>query len=29
MSRAIDLRKYTKLIPTPAAEITKEQFFCV
>ena len=26
MSRAIDLRKYTKLVPTPASEITKEQF---
>lgn len=26
MSKAIDLRKYTKLIPTPAANITKEQF---
>lgn len=27
MSKAIDLRKYTKLMPTPVAEITKEQFF--
>lgn len=27
MSKAIDLRKYTKLVPTPVAEITKEQFF--
>ena len=27
MSKAIDLRKYTKLVPTPASEITKEQFF--
>lgn len=27
MSNAIDLRKYTKLVPTPVAEITKEQFF--
>lgn len=28
MSRAaIDLRRYTKLVPTPAPEITKEQFF--
>ena len=27
MSKAIDLRGYTKLVPTPAAEITKEQFF--
>lgn len=27
MSKAIDLRKYTKLTPTPVAEITKEQFF--
>ena len=26
MSKAIDLRKYTKLVPTPVAEITKEQF---
>lgn len=24
---AIDLRRYTKLVPTPASEITKEQFF--
>lgn len=24
---AIDLRRYTKLIPTPVSEITKEQFF--
>lgn len=29
MSKAIDLRKYTKLVPTPVAEITKEQFFCI
>ena len=27
MSKAIDLRKYTKLVPTPVPEITKEQFF--
>lgn len=27
MSKAIDLRRYTKLVPTPAPEITKEQFF--
>lgn len=27
MSKAIDLRRYTKLVPTPASEITKEQFF--
>lgn len=27
MSKVIDLRKYTKLVPTPVAEITKEQFF--
>lgn len=27
MSKAIDLRKYTKLVPTPVAEITREQFF--
>lgn len=27
MSKAIDLRRYTKLVPTPVAEITKEQFF--
>ena len=27
MSKAIDLRKYTKLVPTPAVDITKEQFF--
>ena len=27
MSKVIDLRKYTKLIPTPVTEITKEQFF--
>lgn len=26
MSKAIDLRKYTKLEPTPAVNITKEQF---
>ena len=26
MSKAIDLRKYTKLVPTPASEITKEKF---
>lgn len=26
MSKVIDLRKYTKLVPTPVAEITKEQF---
>lgn len=24
---AIDLRGYTKLVPTPASEITEEQFF--
>lgn len=27
MSKVIDLRRYTKLVPTPTAEITKEQFF--
>ena len=26
MSKAIDLRRYTKRVPTPAAEIAKEQF---
>lgn len=26
MSKPIDLRHYTKLVPTPACEITKEQF---
>lgn len=28
MSKVIDLRKYTKLVPTPVTEITKEQFLC-
>lgn len=27
MSKVIDLRKCTKLVPTPVTEITKEQFF--
>jgi len=26
MSKALDLRNYTKLVPTPLNEITKEQF---
>lgn len=26
MSKAIDLRRYTKLVSTPVSEITKEQF---